>query len=143
MCMMCNGLTRQEYWGWVRGQVLRYGWFLQAVEGAGERTPPFAYTIGLSRWDHPEVIVFGMHPGCDHEAVSPVAEAVMAGRRFDEGDDLSDLYEFAEPVELLWFPDSSTHLHLANDMYRGAGKPPVPALQLYCPTEVPLLRRPA
>jgi hypothetical protein len=42
MCMMCNGLTRQEYWGWVRGQVLRHGWFLQAVEGDGERNPPFA-----------------------------------------------------------------------------------------------------
>ncbi len=139
MCMICSGLTHEEYWGWVRGQILLNGWHLQAIEGDGPRNPPFAYTVGLSRWEHPELIVFGMHPCCAEEAVTPVAKAVMDGQRFDEGADLSGLYAFEEPVELLLFPDSSTHLYLANDMYQGAGKPPVPALQLYCPTEIPLL----
>jgi uncharacterized protein DUF4262 len=139
MCVICSGLTEKEYWGWVRSKILQHGWFLQAIEADGPRNPAFAYTVGLSRWDHPELIAFGMHPCCAHAAVTPVASAVMEGQRFDEGSDLSGLYEFEEPVELLRFPDSSTHLYLANDMYRGAGKPPVPALQLLCPTEIPLL----
>ncbi len=168
MCRMCDGMTAREYWGYVRSQVLEHGWFLQAIEGTDDRNPPFAYTVGLSRFDHPEIITFGMHPDCAYGTIAPLAQWVLAGARFDEGHDLTDVYntcphlieEYDEwgdplaeydgpggydecdcppPAELLRFPDSSTHLLIANDMYRGAGRPPVPALQVYWPSEIPLL----
>jgi hypothetical protein len=168
MCKMCDGMTTREYWGYIRSQVLEHGWFLQAVEGGDHRNPPFAYTVGLSRFDHPEIIAFGMHPECAFETIAPLAQWVLAGARFEEGDDLTDVFghlcdvppfdldaltdeeydeycrtvggdDGVEPPELLRFPDSSTHLLFANDMYRGAGKPPVPALQVFWPSEIPLL----
>jgi hypothetical protein len=86
-----------------------------------------------------------MHPGCAYEAVSPVVEAVLAGARFDEGDDVSHLYgEYpdAPPPRLLRFPDSSTHLRIANDMYRRAGEPPIKALHIFWPSEIPLMAHP-
>lgn len=44
-----------------------------------------------------------------------------------------------EGGQLLPFPDSSTHLIYANEFYRKAGRPPVPALQLLWPHREPLL----
>jgi hypothetical protein len=49
------------------------------------------------------------------------------------------LYPYSEKAELLRFPDSSTHLFMANSMYRAPGGPPIPALQVYWPTRQPLL----
>jgi hypothetical protein len=138
MCMMCEGMTEREYWTYVRGRILEHGWFLQAVEGEDHRNPPFAYTVGLSRLGHPELIAFGMHPECAHAAVEPLVRQVLAGRRFDEGDDLTAVYDDLPP-ELLRFPDSSTHLFVANDLYRAPGRPPVPALQVFWPSEIGLL----
>jgi Domain of unknown function (DUF4262) len=89
--------------------------------GTDARNPRFSYTVGLSRLDHPEIITFGMCPECAYEAIEPLAAAVLAGRRFDEGDDVTDLYRERypdpPPPQLLRFPDSSTHLLVANDMY--------------------------
>jgi hypothetical protein len=143
MCLICDGMTKKEYWAMLRNEILTRGWCLVSVEGDGPRNPAFSYTAGLSRCDHAEIIVFGMHPECAREAIEPVAEAVLAGRRFDEGDDLSPLYPHPERAELLRFPDSSTHLFYANDMYRAAGRPPVPALHLFWPSQEPLLGRSA
>lgn len=142
MCLICDGMTRKEYWAMLRNEILTRGWCLVSVEDGGPRIPAFSYTVGLSRRDHPEIIAFGMHPSCARDAIEPVADAVFAGRAFDEGDDLSALYPHLEPAELLRFPDSSTHLLYANEMYRGAGRPPVPAVQLFWPSQEPLFRRP-
>jgi len=140
MCKMCEGGTMADQWAWIRDRILTTGWCLQAIEGGDERNPDFAYTIGLSRYDHPELIVFGMHPSCAQAAIEPVARAVTIGHSFEEDDDISFLYPAGwPPPALLRFPDSSTHLLWANDMYRGAGKPPIAALQLFWPSEIRLL----
>ncbi len=143
MCDMCDGMTETEYWSRLFRAISEQGWFLQAVEGGDDRNPPFAYTIGLTLYGHPEIITFGMHSECAHAAIAPLAQRVPAGRRFDEGDDVSDLFGSTEPARLLRFPDSSTHLFRANELFRHDGEPPVPALQLFWPSEEPLLRRSA
>lgn len=142
MCKMCLGMTSREYVGYVRDTILRHGWAIQYVTGDGEpENPEFAYTVGMSRWDHPEFICFRMCPEHAGRSLNRLAEAVVSGRRFDEGDDLADLFPgSSDPGELLRFPDSSTHLHLANDFYRPAGGRPVPALQFYFPSTSPLVR---
>lgn len=139
MCRMCQGMTAREAIGQVRDTILRHGWAIEYVESDGSReNPSFAYTVGLSRWEHPEFICFRMCPEHVSRFLNRLGTAVLAGRRFDEGDDLSDVFTGADPGELLRFPDSSTHLYLANDFYRPAGGRPVPALQLYFPSTNPL-----
>lgn len=83
-----------------------------------------------------------MHPCCAHDALAPLAEAVLAGMRFDEGEDVSFLFSgYAEvpPPQLLRFPDSSTHLFVANDLFGADDQEPVPALHIFWPSEIPLL----
>ena len=142
MCLMCQGMSAQEVFALTRSRILEHGFTMNFVEGEGDKNPPFAYTVGLSRWDHPEVICFNMCPECSNVTLTPIARAVIdRGERFSAGSDLDALYGPEEwGAEILEFPDSSTHLLDANHFYRKAGGPPVPALQVLWPRCVPLLR---
>jgi uncharacterized protein DUF4262 len=140
MCATCQGITPAEYWDLLTSSILERGWFVQATED-GET--PLAYTVGLTMLGHPELIVFGMDPGPAEDVLAAVAEQVLAGREFTDGDDVSSLYDAHEPVVLLELPDSAVHLHRANDLYRETGGPPVPALQLFWPSATALRRRAA
>ncbi|EUA35724.1 hypothetical protein I552_6526 [Mycobacterium xenopi 3993] len=61
MCWMCDhpGSTMQEYLAEVRKTMLRHGWAVQYVEDA---RVPYAYTVGLTRHDVPELLVTGVPP---------------------------------------------------------------------------------
>lgn len=143
MCLMCQGWSRADMVAMLRDRILTYGYTMVDIAAEGPANPPFAYTIGLSRVDHPELIFFGVHRDCALRALEPIAQLVVDGRRrFDEGSDLDDVYgPGGEGGRLLRFPDSSTHLIFANEFYRRAGGPPVPALQLLWPHREPLLNR--
>lgn len=141
MCMVCSGMSVGDFGDRIRRQVHRCGWATAYVFGSSDRSPGFGYTIGLSRWDHPEFIMFDEHPECCAGALSRVAELASHGRVFDEGDDLSDVYpESRESVLLLRFPDSATHLFLANDLFPAVPGQPVDALQVCFRERTPLLR---
>ncbi|WP_185444638.1 DUF4262 domain-containing protein [Kribbella qitaiheensis] len=127
-------MTGDEYDRRLGRDIMRHGWTVQHVDGDGDRNPSFAYTLGLSLHGHPEFIVFDCFPNPAYRALEPLAIAVLAGRRFDEGGDLSGLY-VGRP-QLLRLPDSTTHLLTANDMFRQPGGPPIRALQLLWPTSV-------
>jgi hypothetical protein len=131
VCHLCDGMTEQDYRVRIIRGIHQYGWAVQYVESDGDRNPSFAYTVGLSRVCHPEIIVFDCTPERGYHALRQLAWPVVIGMRFDEGDDLSDFYPPPERAELLRFPDSSTHLFTANDIYRRDGDPPIPALQLF------------
>lgn len=126
----------------LRRRLLGRGWAVTYVEGAGARIPAYGYTVGLSRWDHPELIMFGEHPECCVAVLNRVAGRVRSGWDLDEGDDLSFLLpEYDHPLAVLRFPDSTTHLYLANVLYRPRSRHPVQALQLLFPDREPLLNR--
>jgi Domain of unknown function (DUF4262) len=133
MCDLCDGLSEHDYQQRIIRNVRRYGWTVQYVLGEDSRNPSFAYTIGLSRVRHPEIILFDRPPEQAFHALRQLAWPVVTGLSFDEGDDLSDFYPPGERAELLRFPDSSTHLFAANALYRRDDEPPVPALQLLWP----------
>lgn len=101
--------------------------------GAGEREPCFGYTVGLNAFDHPELIVFG--PG-QHDAAYILNNFAFRVRdevqRFDDPQVIQD-FGTGYPAALLPVENSSRHLTVSNQMYRGAGKPPVAALQVYFP----------
>ncbi|WP_328322729.1 DUF4262 domain-containing protein [Kribbella sp. NBC_00382] len=135
MCDICGGITNPEYEQRLLSNIRQHGWTVQFIEGADSRNPAYAYTLGLSLHGHPEFITFNCHPGSVAHEFQPLAEAVLSGRRFDEGADLS---EFLEP-RLLRVPDSTTHLYTANTMFRRPEEPPIEALQLVWPTRTPWL----
>jgi hypothetical protein len=124
----------------VRDIVLEHGWcvqfvgYLQCEPGCGGHAcgadPPFACTIGLTRHrDHPEVILFGACLDCASRALDSVAHAVRNGRDVTDPSVLDDLFGRGA-VQAIPVADSSTHLTMANAMYRATGAPPIPAVQL-------------
>jgi hypothetical protein len=58
MCFLCDG-DRSSYLARLRDGVADRGWLVQGVEGSGSY-PPWAYTIGLSGYDLPELVVTGL-----------------------------------------------------------------------------------
>jgi Domain of unknown function (DUF4262) len=137
MCDVCGGITNDEYLQRLVDNIRTYGWTLQFIEGDDQRSPAFAYTLGLSLRGHPEFITFNCRPESVQGDLEPLIQAVLEGERFDEGADLSRYYPAARKPELLRFPDSTTHLYTANGMFRRAGDPPIEALQFVWPSQVP------
>jgi len=50
-----------EHYDLISEIIDRCGLMVQWV-GAGADTPAFAYTVGLAKLDHPELIIFGLSP---------------------------------------------------------------------------------
>src|SRR5689334_25421729 len=59
MCRQCEDPDRPGYLERLRAGVADGGWLVQGVEGAGP-FPPWAYTIGLSGYGLPELVVTGL-----------------------------------------------------------------------------------
>ena len=113
-----------QYDAWQRETIRTHGWALQAVLG-DEEGPPFVYTVGLSGFAHPELVLFATvagHRGAGAQR-SRRAGAPRAGAGCGR-----DRGRAQRRVHLLAFPDSADWLFAANDLYRMPGTPPVPAL---------------
>ena len=113
-----------QYDAWQRETIRRHGWALQAVLG-DEEGPPFVYTVGLSGFDHPELILFATSQATAATVLNDLGECVRAGHSLVAGQ-LAHLR--SGPVRLLEFPESAQWLLAANELYRPVGGPPVPAL---------------
>ncbi|WP_344427839.1 DUF4262 domain-containing protein [Pseudonocardia ailaonensis] len=114
----------EQYETWQRETIRRFGWALQAVEGDAEG-PPFVYTVGLSGFEHPELIVFAVSQTAAGRLLNRLGEYVRSGGRLGPGDTVG-LPEGR--VSLLSFPDAAGWLLGAQRLYRVDGGPPVAAL---------------
>ncbi|HZX08791.1 DUF4262 domain-containing protein [Kribbella sp.] len=140
MCDRCGDLTDEDYSRWLEENIQTYGWTMTYVPGDGGRNPAYGYTVGLSQYQHPEIITFESEPCYAFLSLKPLAWAVLEGTEFDEGDDLTAFFPPPQTAELLRFPDSELHLRRANAMYRRPGQPPLPALQLVWPSRITLIQ---
>ncbi len=62
--------------------VREHGWFAASIS---DHDPPFLYSIGLMQtWDHPELIVFGLHPSDAHALFSGMIREIYAGHPFTQ-----------------------------------------------------------
>jgi Domain of unknown function (DUF4262) len=61
VCWRCDhpGATERDYQDHVRLLIDTYGWAVQGVERYGDH-PPWAYTVGLTRYRRPELVITGM-----------------------------------------------------------------------------------
>lgn len=63
-----------------------FGWALVMVGPTrNERFAPFAYTIGLSRLDSPEVIIIGIDPSPAGRILNDIGTIALNGKRIDVG----------------------------------------------------------
>jgi hypothetical protein len=113
-----------QYDAWRRDTIRRHGWALQAVLG-DEDGPPFVYTVGLTGFDHPELIVFATAQAVASRLLNELGELVRAGRVLHAGERVRTP---TGDVHLLTFPEAEHWLFAADDLYRAPGGPPVPAL---------------
>ncbi|MDN5748380.1 MAG: DUF4262 domain-containing protein [Pseudonocardia sp.] len=113
-----------QYEAWQRETIRRCGWALQAVSGDDE-SPPFVYTVGLSGFGHPELILFATSQATAATVLNDLGELVRAGRVLGVGERVALR---SGEVHLLAFPESEDWLYAANDLYRARDADPVPAL---------------
>lgn len=113
-----------QYGAWQRDTIRRHGWALQPMPG-DEDGPSYVYTIGLSGFGHPELILFATPPAVAARVLNDLGELVRLGRGLAAGERVRLR---SGDVHLLAFPESADWLFVANDLYRAPGEPPVPAL---------------
>jgi hypothetical protein len=99
-----------QYEAWQRETIRTHGWALAAVLGDAEG-PPFVYTVGLSGFGHPELIVFAVGQATAARLLNRLGEYVRIGGRLGPGDTvgmpdgLVSVLEFPDPE--LWL----CHVH--------------------------------
>jgi hypothetical protein len=77
----------------IRSVIDQYGWWVGLIPSAGE-APGFAYTIGLyEKFDHPEIIVFGLAPESMHEILNHCGDMIRGGERFEVGKSVSGVLD--------------------------------------------------
>jgi hypothetical protein len=84
MCWMCDhpGSTVTDYLDEVRAKILRTGWAVQYVESP---RMPFAYTIGLSDYDVPELLMTNVSPQRAARLLNGSAEHILRGAELTAG----------------------------------------------------------
>jgi Domain of unknown function (DUF4262) len=111
----------------VRKRLATYGWTVQTVDG----WPPFAYTIGLWRLGHPELVLFGLEPQKAYGLLGVIAEDVcINGRRVADGD---EFFEGDWEFKAFALPKPGQVVARANVFFRRKPRQSVPALQLVYP----------
>jgi hypothetical protein len=113
---------------WYRETIRDHGWAIQYVfadEDGDERSPSLGYTVGLTGFDHPEVVVFGLGEGGTARVLNALGDRVRAGERLRDGD-VVDLG--FTPVTLFDLPNPAEVVFTANSVYGRREDESVPAL---------------
>jgi uncharacterized protein DUF4262 len=80
MCAFCDDptLTYPEYLASMARLADEYGWAVQGV-GRDRHRPPWAYTVGLTRLDLPELLITGLPLPRSAELLNRTAERLLCG----------------------------------------------------------------
>jgi hypothetical protein len=81
---MCDhpGSTREDYLDVLQAKMLQRGWTVQYVESV---RVPFAYTVGLTRYELPELLVTGVPPRPALRLLNSVAQMAVDGEPPEPG----------------------------------------------------------
>jgi len=105
------------------GLIERYGWAIQYVEPS-RTSPPWAYTVGLSGYGEPELVVMGMKSEPAAALLNSMAAHVMHAATPAPGTQVQ--LNDGPLVEFVQLSQPSAHLHTAVQMFG----PKIRALQL-------------
>lgn len=123
MCWMCDhpGSTLEDYLELLRRKILKRGWTVQYVE---DDRRPFAYTVGLTRHELPELLMTGVSPQRALRILSGVARQSLRAGPPTPGSRIS--LPIAPPLEVVEVEHPDAHLYMAMNIFDGG----VTALQL-------------
>lgn len=126
---MNNPPSTDDYLTRVTDTIERHGWAVQGVlPNVGDTDPPFSYTVGLTNFGHPEIIVFGVDPrDAGIALLNNLGERVRAGRSFSHGEVPRNLLSGGYEPILISVLDLS-RLTVAQRIYES-----ITALQLVLP----------
>jgi hypothetical protein len=116
MCAYCDNptLTYPEYLARMARTAHEYGWAVQGVERERSR-PPWAYTVGLTLVDLPELLITGLPLQRSAQLLNGTAAHILGGDAPEPGEQMrladGPLVEFV-PVE-----NSDVHLLTAVALY--------------------------
>jgi len=115
MCWQCDtGGTHQDYLDHVRKLIATHGWAVVGVE-RDRIHPPWAYTVGLTPHDRPELVMTGIEPRRATRLLNAAAEYVLQtaiprpGETMQAGD--------APVMEIVRVTDPAAHLLVATELY--------------------------
>lgn len=130
MCWHCENpdSSQSEYLDRLRSIISSCGWAVQGVEGEGLH-PPWAYTIGLTAHDAPELVVSGMESREASALLNDVAHHVLHYSGFAPGEQIA--LECGPVVEVVAVAQPVVHLIFAVELYG----PFIRAQQLVHPDE--------
>lgn len=80
MCDMCDGMSWEQVRERNRKRIARYGFTTVLVEGS-PGSPPFGYTMGLTKSGHPELLVTGLADEAAQTILGLFATMVLSGRQ--------------------------------------------------------------
>lgn len=110
--------------------VHEYGWAVQYVM-ADKDHPSFSYTVGMSTFNAPELLIFGIPADTARNILNDMGAAVRDGKRFKSGDRTTEFLANGMELAFIQVDDSTQDLTMANRMFIAAA--PVPALQVVWP----------
>jgi hypothetical protein len=130
VCWQCDHpeATRQDYLAYMQDLIDQFGWAVVGVEG-DRIHPPWAYTLGLTQYARPELVITGLPGPRATWLLNTVAPYVLGAKIPRPGDDV--LIEGCPAMEVVGVAEPSAHLAVAVEVY-GQG---IQALQLTYPDE--------
>jgi hypothetical protein len=112
MCWQCDhpGSTWNDYLEHLRELLERHCWIVQGVQRERHR-PPYAYTVGLTAHDRPELIVTGMPYDRAVQLLNSVAEHVLHAEAPRPGEVIP--LRRGPVIEIVRVAEPSVHLAVA------------------------------
>jgi Domain of unknown function (DUF4262) len=116
MCWECDhpGATRADYLNFLGGVIAKFGWAVQGVE-RDRIHPPWAYTVGLTLYGQPELVLTGMPLGRACRLLNEVAAHVMHAEAPRPGDQIP--WRGGPLMEIVQVAEPSAHLVIAVEMF--------------------------
>jgi len=125
MCWQCDNpdLTKADYLRHVLAVVAEFGWMVQGVE-AWSPHPPWAYTIGLSKFGLPELVATGLELPEAGRLLNTMAAHSIHAEPPEPGEHIPLIG--GPEIEVVRLAEPSAHLVFAVALYG----PEIEALQL-------------
>jgi hypothetical protein len=125
MCWFCDhpGGTLSDYLDFLRDKITTFGWAVQGVE-RDRIHPPWAYTVGLTEYGYPELVVTGRPLRRAAALLNDVAGHLMHAAAPDPGEQIA--LDGGPLIEIVEVAEPTAHLLMAVELYG----PGVRALQV-------------
>ena len=93
----------EQMYNQLRSKMDKYGWAVVTVNTPqpDNEDMQYVYTVGLHKWNHPELIVYGLPPSSAQTLVNCVAGRIADGEHFPVGSHIHGAFTDDVPIQVL------------------------------------------